>query len=131
MKYAKKSIEMLGLIFKRCICLMLFLFLCGSAYTQLHFASLEAVWQYADQHAAQIKIARAGKVSSGISVQQSMATLMPTVQANGGFTDNVNIQPTLVPASLLILAPHQIPMLKQALVKGTCIMGVFQCNGTC
>lgn len=79
---------------------MLFLFLCGSAYTQLHFASLEAVWQYADQHAAQIKIARAGKVSSGISVQQSMATLMPTVQANGGFTDNVNIQPTLVPASL-------------------------------
>lgn len=82
------------------ICLALLLISQTLAYTQLHFASLENVWQYADQHAVQIRLARAGKITSGISVQQSYGALLPTVQANGGFTDNVNIQPTLIPASL-------------------------------
>lgn len=48
------------------ICLALLLISQTLAYTQLHFASLENVWQYADQHAVQIRLARAGKITSEI-----------------------------------------------------------------
>lgn len=71
-----------------------------AAASQIRFSSLEELWSYADRNALPIKIAKAGETTSAITVKQSYGSLLPTIQANGAFTDNIHIQPTLIPASL-------------------------------
>lgn len=71
-----------------------------NAAAQLRIASLEDVWGYADTHNIQIQAADAGKETAFINVKQAKGALLPTVSANGAFTDNIRIQPTLIPANL-------------------------------
>jgi len=83
--------------------IILFLYsLCTALNTkaQLRFASLQELWAYADAHNIQLQAAEAGKTTAGINVKQSYGAILPTVTANGSFTDNMTIQPTLVPANL-------------------------------
>lgn len=70
------------------------------ATAQVRFASVRDVWAYADAHNIQLRAAEAGKASAGISVKQSYGAILPMVSANGSFTDNMTIQPTLIPANL-------------------------------
>lgn len=81
--------------------LVLFL-LVKAVYTnaQVSFSSLPEVWAYADKHNIRIKTMEAERYIAEKSLQQAYGNLLPTVSANGAFTDNVKIQPTLIPASL-------------------------------
>ena len=80
--------------------LILLCFACQNAYAQVSFSSLQQVWDYADKHNIQIQTAAANKLIAGKQVKQAYGGLYPTVSANGGFTDNLKLQPTLIPAQL-------------------------------
>lgn len=73
---------------------------CNFAQTPVTFHSLEAMWAYADENNLQIASARTNEHIAQKSVQQAYGNLLPDITANGSFTDNVQIQPTLLPASL-------------------------------
>lgn len=64
------------------------------------FNSLEDLWLCADKNNIQILTAEAQSGIAEKEVMQSWGNLMPTLSLNGGFTDNIKIQPTLVPADL-------------------------------
>lgn len=76
------------------------LLLSSAAEAQKTFSSLQEVWNYADKHNIQIQTAEANKAVAGINIKQTKGALLPTVAANGAFTDNIRIQSTLVPATL-------------------------------
>jgi len=86
--------------FPNIILLAVFALASVKASAQLHFQSLEEVWAYADAHNIQLQAAIVGKANAGIQVKQSYGAVLPSVTANGAYTDNMTIQPTLVPANL-------------------------------
>lgn len=67
---------------------------------QVTFKSLQEVWDFADAHNAAIKTAEINKTIAATGVKQAYGALLPSVTANGGFTDNLQIQSTLIPANL-------------------------------
>lgn len=71
------------------------------AMAQLRFASLQDIWTYAEQHNIQLKSAHSNGVIAGINIKQAYGAMLPTVTATGGYTDNIRIQPTLIPEKLL------------------------------
>lgn len=71
-----------------------------NANSQLHFTSLHELWAFADTHNIQLLAVGANKKSASITVKQSYGAMLPTVTATGSFTDNMTIQPTLIPANL-------------------------------
>lgn len=77
-----------------CVCIV------PTAVAQLRLASLQEVWTYADTHNIQLQAANTEKETASINVKQAKGSVLPTVSANGAFTDNIKIQPTLIPADL-------------------------------
>ncbi|MFB6456160.1 TolC family protein [Chitinophaga sp. Hz27] len=77
-----------------CLCLSRF------ANAQVRFNSLEEIWRYADKNNIQLLTAAGNKSMAADNVKQAYGALLPTVTATGGFTDNVKIQSTLIPANL-------------------------------
>lgn len=73
---------------------------CIPLRAQQTFGSLLSLWEYADKHSVQIISARAQKDIANAGVHQAQRNFLPSVNINGGFTDNVSIQPTLVPGEL-------------------------------
>lgn len=67
---------------------------------QLRLASLRDVWEYADRHNIHLQAANATKETASVNMMQAKGSVLPTVSASGAFTDNVKIQPTLIPADL-------------------------------
>lgn len=67
---------------------------------QISFNSLNEIWAYADQHNIQIRSTTASKHIAEKNLHQAYGSLLPTVSANGSFTDNIKIQSTLIPANL-------------------------------
>ncbi|MBS1732884.1 MAG: TolC family protein, partial [Bacteroidetes bacterium] len=67
---------------------------------QLVFSSLDEIWKYADQHNINIRIAKQDLTKSGYAKQQSYSSLLPQVNGNGAFTDNLSLQTTLIPAEM-------------------------------
>lgn len=70
------------------------------AFAQQRFGSLQEVLAYADVHAAAIKNAAVQQKISHSQARTAKEALLPTVNASGGYTDNITLQPTLVPANL-------------------------------
>lgn len=70
------------------------------ASAQLSFTSLQDIWKYADAHNIQLSTAHASAQQAAITVKQAKGALLPTVTANGNYTDNIKLQPTLIPAHL-------------------------------
>ncbi|MDR6809630.1 outer membrane protein TolC [Dyadobacter sp. BE34] len=70
-------------------------------HAQLRFSSLEEVFGYADQNAVSIQSARDQQLIAASKTRAAKAALLPAVNASAGFNDNITLQPTLVPASLL------------------------------
>ena len=64
------------------------------------FSSLKEVWTYAEAHNVQVGSSYAQMQIAAGSVRQAQNNFLPGVSLNGGLTDNVSIQPTLVPAEL-------------------------------
>jgi len=67
---------------------------------QYTFRSLDEIWNYAETHSVQIYTAYGNQSIAGKSIDQAYGALLPTLSVNGAFTDNIQIQPTLVPAEL-------------------------------
>lgn len=67
---------------------------------QITFHNLPEAWSYAAAHNMQIKEAEAAKTKAKMGLKESYGSLFPAISANGSFTDNVKIQPTLIPADL-------------------------------
>lgn len=73
----------------------------ASANAQLVFTTLEDIWDYADSHNIQLAATGIQQQISSLRLRQAYGNLLPGIAFNGAFTDNVTIQPTLVPARLL------------------------------
>lgn len=69
-------------------------------HAQSSFSSLQQVWAYADEHNIQLRAAAGNTAAAAIGVKQAYGQVLPTVNMNGNFTDNLTIQPTLIPAGL-------------------------------
>lgn len=67
---------------------------------RVSFNSLEQVFEFAFERNIPLLSADAKKRIAALQVQQSYSALFPVVSLNGSYTDNVRIQPTLVPLSL-------------------------------
>lgn len=81
--------------------LLLLIWLCVKrANAQTNFASLQDVWTYAGKHNIQVQTATANKSIANTNVKQAYGSMLPTVSVNGGFTDNIVLQSTLIPANL-------------------------------
>ncbi len=82
--------------------LLLFLLLTTITTTsaQTGFSSLEDIWHYADTHNIQIQAANAEKSKATTNVKQAYGALLPSVTANGAYTDNIRIQSTLIPTAI-------------------------------
>lgn len=82
--------------------LLLFLFsVASSMQAQLHFSSLQQIWEYADIHNIQIKTARINEKIAAADIKQAYGSMLPTVSLNGNYVDNIQLQSTLIPANLL------------------------------
>lgn len=88
------------LVYKKILFALLWLMVCNDVNAQISFTSLQDVWNYADKHNIQIQTATANKSIANANVKQAYGSMLPTVSANGAFTDNVKIQSTLIPANL-------------------------------
>lgn len=70
------------------------------AVAQVELRSLQDVLTYADSHAFSIKSSQIQQKANEAKKQQSQSFIYPTVSAVSGYTDNLTLQPTLVPAQL-------------------------------
>ncbi|WP_338873348.1 TolC family protein [Spirosoma sp. SC4-14] len=88
-------------------CWLILLSVSVSATAQkLTVHSLDEAWQYANQHNSAIATARSNGQIAQKGVQNAYGHLLPTIAVTGGFTDNLTLQPTLVPASLFGGSPN-------------------------
>ncbi len=74
---------------------LLLTFQVASAQTVLN--SLEDVWKYADEHNTSIKVANYQLDKVQAATRQSYLGFLPVVSATSNFTNNTNLQTTLVP----------------------------------
>lgn len=70
------------------------------AQAQQQFHSLQDILNYADKHAVSIKNAQLQQQVSQSKQKEANAFLYPSINGSAGFTDNITIQPTLVPEQL-------------------------------
>lgn len=76
------------------------LLLAPALQAQHVFHSLEEVWQYAEAHNITVASALNEQQVAEKNIRQVYGNLLPSASINGAFTDNVKIQPTLIPAEL-------------------------------
>jgi outer membrane protein len=88
-------------MFKKLCSIFILLAFAHTAYGQLVFRSLEDVWKYADQKNITIRTMKFELEKSFYANKQAHSTLLPQVAATGSYTDNVALQTTLIPATLL------------------------------
>lgn len=69
------------------------------ADAQVVFKSMEGVWEYADVHNITIRSAKYDVERSSYSKKQSYSAMLPQVSANGTYTNNIQLQTTVVPAN--------------------------------
>lgn len=74
---------------------------CNLASAQVVFNSLEDAWRYADLHNVSIRTAQFEISKSVYARKQTAGALLPQVAATGSYTDNINLQTTLIPGELL------------------------------
>ncbi|SEB46901.1 Outer membrane protein TolC [Tenacibaculum sp. MAR_2009_124] len=69
-------------------------------YTPLEFSSFEEVISYANEHAISILNSGINEKVSKERKKASKAYLYPTINASGGYNNNLTLQPTLIPAQI-------------------------------
>lgn len=78
----------------------LFLLVTGYLNAQVQFSSLDELLHYADKHAISIQSVRLQEEVALSQSKQSQSFLYPSLNAVVGYTNNLTIQPTLVPMKL-------------------------------
>lgn len=71
---------------------------CRDASAQVVFRNAEEVFAYAEQRNAALLADRCEAGIARLSTRQSKGAMWPSVALNGSFTDNLTLQPTLVPS---------------------------------
>jgi outer membrane protein len=84
----------------RILFLTIAVFIMQQVQAQYTFHSLEEIWNYAESHSAQMYTAYSNQAIAGKGIDQAYGALLPSLGINGSFTDNIQLQPTLVPAEL-------------------------------
>lgn len=84
----KKGISITGLLFCQCM------------FSQIQFSSLDDMLKYAGEHSVTVKTSVLQNEIQKTQEKQSKAYLLPAISGNVGMTDNLTIQPTLVPTQL-------------------------------
>ncbi len=74
--------------------------LANQSVGQTVFNSLEDLWKYAAEHNPEMSTSMMQNKIAYAGLQQAQHSFLPAISINAGFTDNINIQPTLVPAEL-------------------------------
>ncbi|MGC3979348.1 MAG: TolC family protein [Paludibacteraceae bacterium] len=74
--------------------------LAGRSFAQIQFNSLQEVLNYADGHSFTIQASVAQQAIEQSGKRQAQSSLYPTLNIVTGFTDNITLLPTLVPAKL-------------------------------
>ncbi len=88
------------------ILLIIVLLITGNgSQAQTVFRSVEDVWKYADTHNITIKTINYELKKSGYATKQAYSAMLPQVNATGSYTDNIALQTTLIPGSLVGSAP--------------------------
>ncbi|SFC14062.1 Outer membrane protein TolC [Flexibacter flexilis DSM 6793] len=83
------------------ICGILTIFvLISPSKAQKNISSVEDLWKYANDNNIQIKTAFNEKYAAEYTKKQAYSKLFPSIYLSGSMTDNITIQPTLVPATL-------------------------------
>jgi len=82
----------------KCLMALGLLWQCPAAHAQLVFHSVEELFAYADQHNARLLLGQYESNVARLSTQQRRAALLPSVSLNANATDNLTLQPTLVPS---------------------------------
>lgn len=85
---------------KKTIFLLLAFIVTERATAQVELRSLQDVLKYADNHAFTIKSSQVQQQANEAKKLQSQSFLYPTITVASGYTDNLTLQPTLVPAQL-------------------------------
>lgn len=75
-------------------------FISSWAFPQIQFSSLSEVLKFADEHTINVKSAVLQNEIQKTQEKESKSYMLPTVNANVGFNNNITIQPTLVPLQL-------------------------------
>ncbi len=88
-------------MFKRLSYIFILLACWQVSYSQIVFRSLEDVWKYADNNNITIKTMKYELDKSVYAKKQAYSALLPQATATGSYTDNIALQTTLLPASLL------------------------------
>lgn len=73
----------------------------SSISAQVTFNSLQDVFDYADKHASAIQTSVINEKMSSEKVEQAKSQLYPQITGSTEHNDNINLQPTLVPANFL------------------------------
>ncbi|MGL5317204.1 MAG: TolC family protein [Bacteroidales bacterium] len=70
-------------------------------HAQVRISSLQQLFEYADQKSFSIRAASVEKESIQYQKKQAQSFLYPSIVGSTGFTDNLQLQSTLVPANIL------------------------------
>ena len=81
-----------------------------SVQAQIIFSSLEDAWKYADTHNITIITAKYETEKSVYAKRQSYSALLPQVNATGSYTDNIELQTTLIPGAFLKEPGKYVPL---------------------
>ncbi len=82
-------------------CVLFLFFHVAPAMSQTYtFSSLQDIWQYANQHSADIVTKQIDKQVADKSLTQAYGSLLPKAQVNGNITNNFLLQATLIPSIL-------------------------------
>ncbi|MBS1507231.1 MAG: TolC family protein [Bacteroidetes bacterium] len=84
------------------VVVVLFFLVASVSHTlaQISFGSVEDLWRFADEHNVDLLAGGLQRQVATASVKQAKNNFLPVVSVTSAFTDNIEIQPTLVPAEL-------------------------------
>jgi outer membrane protein len=86
-------------MFKKVSIFIILITLCYGDSAQVVFNSLEDAWTYADIHNVSIRTARFEIDKSVYAKKTQYSAMLPQVTATGNYTDNIQLQTTLIPGS--------------------------------
>jgi hypothetical protein len=68
---------------------------------QIEFKSIQDVLDYADEHAIAIQSAEIAEKIAIAEKKEARSYLLPAAYASAGYNDNIQLQPTLLPAQII------------------------------
>lgn len=81
--------------------LPIFILLYFPVNAQIQFTSFENLLKYADEHDILVQSSTIGEEIASAGKKEAKSFIFPTVNATAAYSDNITLQPTLVPAKII------------------------------